>query len=1151
MPINKQSTLDAVFHVQDRFFRSANIKQDWRSPHFFEGYLLTPTAEALARRIADGLKLNSGQRAWTITGPYGSGKSSFALFLADLLCNSTSSHSGAEKIRKQIGLGKKKLFPLLAVGSRESLGKSMLQLIAEGVEPLSDSLSKEIKRSANKAHPEKEIVAIIQKVIQLSKKKGYAGVLLVLDELGKYLEYASLHPESDLFVLQELAEFSARSGDQEFVFVTVLHSAFSEYIGKAGNIQRAEWQKIQGRFVDVVFQEPIEQFLKLMGKAISRDANSEDLENIENNLKKKIRNGSLQTSTLKRVPLEELLPNCLPIEPVVALLSWAIFRSKLAQNERSLFAFLSSDEPFGFQHFLKNTETNGGIPLYRLENLHDYILNTLGDAVYRGDKSKRWSEIEDALGRLPKDAPSSSASTIKAIGLLSLYGATVGLVASQDNLSLALENPEHLKLTLKFLKEHSLIVYRKHEMSYALWAGSDIDLDVVYDEGLLHSGSGPIALRLAEIIGLRPIVAKAHFIKTGTLRYFSFNILDCSISKIEHALYENNSQADGSINFVLSSSKKERAEAIEASKKISKGSKTKHLRLLAFPKENIGLDSALKEVEAWSWAIQNYAGLKGDKVARQEAQSRLSAAKERLNDIVAMVFGIQGQILDPNNSDWIHSGQLQDPRTAREFLGWLSKLCDRAFNEGPVFKNELLNRNDLSAASAKARRNLLEKMTEKSSEENLGIVGFPPEMSMYAAMLKNGKFHKKQGGKWIFGKPDATWLPAWDLINAFLRSTHKERRPLKTLIEALQQPPYGMKLGPIPVLLCCAILEKKDSIALYDQGVFIPELKTEPIERFLRMPENFEIQEYATSQVERHILASLEERLSALDIVSKGDEASSLLNIVKPLVVFARKLPEYVKQTKRISSPDAVAVRDLLLKAKDPSALIFGDLPKAVGIVLKDKAAVEVFVHKLILALKSLQKVYPQLLDEIEFQLRKEFDLPEGATSEIVRKKIQARAMPLVGRTAEPLLGTVIREAAQLGDRDWREVLGRAIDKGNPVHQWHDSDVTIFQLNLGKISKDFLRLEELVSEQTETGAEEILRVGILNGRASEARAIVSVTREHAPQVLELSDKINKLLGAEGEISSKQVKLAALAKVISRYLVGNSETDEDSKKEALV
>jgi hypothetical protein len=57
---------------------------------------------------------------------------------------------------------------------------------------------------------------------------------------------------------------------------------------------------------------------------------------------------------------------------------------------------------------------------------------------------------------------------------------------------------------------------------------------------------------------------------------------------------------------------------------------------------------------------------------------------------------------------------------------------------------------------------------------------------------------------------------------------------------------------------------------------------------------------------------------------------ATMVNIVGPLVQFADRLPAYVKETRSISR-EARNLFQALLNSKDPIALLFRDLPKAVG----------------------------------------------------------------------------------------------------------------------------------------------------------------------------------------------------------------------------
>jgi K+-transporting ATPase c subunit len=71
--------------VRPRYARSINIERDSASASALDGYIVTATAQRTLARITAALGNEFSQRAWTITGSYGSGKSAFALFLANLL----------------------------------------------------------------------------------------------------------------------------------------------------------------------------------------------------------------------------------------------------------------------------------------------------------------------------------------------------------------------------------------------------------------------------------------------------------------------------------------------------------------------------------------------------------------------------------------------------------------------------------------------------------------------------------------------------------------------------------------------------------------------------------------------------------------------------------------------------------------------------------------------------------------------------------------------------------------------------------------------------------------------------------------------------------------------------------------------------------
>jgi hypothetical protein len=325
--------------------------------------------------------------------------------------------------------------------------------------------------------------------------------------------------------------------------------------------------------------------------------------------------------------------------------------------------------------------------------------------------------------------------------------------------------------------------------------------------------------------------------------------------------------------------------------------------------------------------------------------------------------------------------------------------------------------------------------------------------------------------------------------------------------------------------------------------MFVPELRIEVLERLLRMPELFEIQEYIFTKRDKEALVAVGDILRALQLSEDHFLVSELLSVIKPLVTFAGHLPFYTKHTRKIDPQQALAVRDVLLKAKDPYTLLFSELPEALGIPPAQQTDTTVFKQLLEHCLQGLQRAYPRLLDELEIQVRDTFNL--YGTSEEAKNQLQSRASLLNGHVAERTLALFVREASRFDHRDWREVIARAVKGGIPLHQWHDADVLNFQIQLRQIARDFTKLEELLIESQHANSPQILHIGLLNGHLQEDRAVIAIPLEHVSTIESLSKRIFALLEEEGQNEEwRRIRLAAIAQVAAKYLNHDGRTEDE-------
>ena len=425
--------LNELTRIERRYQKSIHLERDAASTEALAGYVVTPLVRKVLRRLAFGLRDGAEQRAWSITGPYGTGKTALAVLWSNLV--GPAQEPRTKKARRLLSVADKDLaselygrndlaksaglVTVLATGERAPLEEVVLRALhaslssfwsGRGAKPaVLRSVGAALKHAEQgKSVGTRRTVSLIEEAaakICESANDG-SGLVLVLDEAGKCLEFAAHDPaRGDVQLLQELAEAANRSAERPILFITILHQSIERYAGRLGGAQRNEWAKVQGRFEDIAFQEEADQLLRLIAAAVGHPKSLPKKQNREFvELAAQVAEVASGGQTEHASPLAEQLSQLFPLHPVSGLLLGPLFRTRLAQNERSLFGFLSSGEPLGFQaHLDQDLGQRVAENLYRVDHLYDYVVSALGTQLY-GQDGRAWAEIDTALRRLPKDA---------------------------------------------------------------------------------------------------------------------------------------------------------------------------------------------------------------------------------------------------------------------------------------------------------------------------------------------------------------------------------------------------------------------------------------------------------------------------------------------------------------------------------------------------------------------------------------------------------------------------------------------------------------------------------------------------------------------------------------------------------------------------
>ena len=237
--------------------------------------------------------------------------------------------------------------------------------------------------------------------------------------------------------------------------------------------------------------------------------------------------------------------------------------------------------------------------------------------------------------------------------------------------------------------------------------------------------------------------------------------------------------------------------------------------LIGVPTDIRALEDGLHELACLEWLKANTPELDGDATARRELRARIAAIMRCIDETLAAIFAPVGK--EASACIWFHMGEKLHITSRRAFQENLSRICDALYPATPRLRNELLNRRELSSAAAAARRNLVEAMILHANEPGLKIEGTPPEKSMYLSLLKWSGIHRKSADGWHFGAPSRTGDPGmravWSAILDYFRSSEQQAQSVLELYRHLAAPPYGLKAGPMPVLLCAALLANDVQVA--------------------------------------------------------------------------------------------------------------------------------------------------------------------------------------------------------------------------------------------------------------------------------------------------------------------------------------------------
>lgn len=1093
MSTYERTKLSELVQIRPQYQRSIRLDLDFGRMDAFEGYVCHKTAADVLDTMAKQIS-GSNQRAFTWTGPFGGGKSSLAVALASALGPDEGLRAKArEALHLNAHPNFDEAFPVIN-------GWLVLPVVGRrGF--VSEEISKTLRQAIGLPTSPDSTTEVIADLCAVAADERRDGILLIVDEMGKFLEAAALGLGDDVYFFQDLAESAARA-QGKIVVVGVLHQSFRQYASRLGSESRDDWAKVQGRYVDIPLVAASDEVVELIGRAVETNARP------QSNLAGARAIASAMAARRPAIGVEafaQSLDACWPLHPAMAALLGPVSRRQFGQNERSTFGFLGSVEPHGFRSFLKEQDLSDECR-YRPDHYWDYLRVNLEPAILSSPDGHRWAQAVDAVERTEAHHSPFHSALIKSIAVIDLLRSASGLAADTEVLHSLF--PEKLSTevdsALEQLSKWRVAIYKKHLGAWSVFEGSDFDIEKALAQARSTLPGIDFSI-LTSLANLYPAIAKRHYHKTGTLRW-----MDVALCKLEDA------------------------EGIASKFSPKKGEFG--LFLLALPSKGVRLESALHECEKiarnrpWPVAVgipPNYARieelglelvclqsvqgrpeLEGDQVGKREVTARISAARSALEDQLRSAVA---------RATWTLAGRTCTAGTP--IARCASDLADDLYCDSPRLWSELINRDAPSSASVKARRDLIHAMLENEHLENLGFEAFPAERGLYESLLKGTGLHRKDRDSevWRIQPPDelhgATLIPLWEETRKLFFDASKRVEAVE--IEKLwADEPFGVRSGVRPILVTAFLLAHKGNLAVYKDGMFIPSLNDAHLDEYLQDERRFSFRWVIVDDEKTRILSGISHLLASIGAAAP---ASDPLEAAKGLVALVFRLPNWTKRTVTLTA-EAREVRDILSTASDPHRVLFMDLAAVFG-----AASGSDYVDALRGPITELAGAYEAMLRKIESSMLEALDAPVNALDRL-RERAEL-VKDLDGELRQnAFAGHLTKHDGSLANIE--RIVGLAVNK--PARDWTDRDFDQALLEIARLALRFRQSEAFVSVRGRKPMTDAFAFVI--GAGSSARTIwrqFDLSERHRATVDDLAEELANSLQSKG--LDIDVLLAALAR----------------------
>jgi energy-coupling factor transporter ATP-binding protein EcfA2 len=1061
--------------LNNKFNKSTNIILDKEDCQY---YLITQST----KDILNTFFTTNYHNSIALIGPFGSGKSSFILYLNTLLANTndkcgdilkSNNKKLYDKYKKFIE--NKKFLNIKIVGEHISFKQKFKEAILKKT-----ILKKTIKYlSTNESYQISKALEYIDDDLQLST---YTDIFFSIDEFGKFIEYGiDNEKNNDIFDLQTLAEFINKKSNYKLIIS--LHKAFSEY----GYLQitYTDWDKIQGRFENIVFKDDYYEMLNILKETIIH----KDTKHI-NNAKKLIQ--YIHNNSFKNTDNVELFVSIAPIHPFVAIAISEIF-TKHFQNQRSIFSFLFSVEPHAFSEFISVAREES--ILYELSELYQYVSYLLKvynillpdqEIWYIAEHILKNTELQDGIQK----------DIIKTIALIHSFKFTNILKTDDNMIVLSLISKykkDDIKKAIEKLRNDNILIFQEQSKSYSLIENSNININKELKNRLEKHTNINIEEKLNNLIQDKYIIAKRYFIKFGSKHTFEKIYVEKNLTQLKK-----------SYKIYLTTIYE---------KKLLDLSKTNTKSLFIHLENITNIEYLIKKIEALNDIEKEY--------SIKLSSNTKDIIKDMRSDATIVLQNLFSQSYI--KSKLYHNGQcyINNSKILQELI---SNILETEFPKTPIINNYTLNHTIVNkGTNTTIIKKLFEAMLCNENKASLGIEKFPAHKALYLSVIKPSGMHiQNKDNTWSFAEPtELNFKPIWKVVKTKL----SKKICLNDLIEILQKEPFGLHEVSAMFIVSLFILINRERIHIIFDNTYKYVLTIDLLMHMWKATNRYQLQFISLNSNEERLFKAYVEITT--DLTDYSYSTQKVSSIIKTLYNKFVLLPNYAKNTQKISN-EAKALRSALVSMKDPKEAFFKLFPQSLGYKDIENVPNDEFIEKFKSAFNEIALSYKNEIIELEKFFAKLFHFnhtvfPYG--NNLVKLSNKLSKIDSLDVEIKALLRSFNYSNSFIALIDNISIV--LIDK--KIEDCYDNDINILKDKLSIVADKILSKLDIVDIATEHN--DIVKIS-LSSLDSNLDKVISINKEKLDII---NDEMIKIRDVIPNNLSKEERLYLLSRLLNEEL----------------